>query len=341
VILSSLWALEIFGEQVVSWRDYGHNTLGLVTMKMMHDPCNLDVLRAYLANEFDTKEWFDLKTEAERLALFRGFDRLISLDTLQIELYDHQREAALRVLRDMRSRALLADEVGLGKTIEAGVVMKEYLLRGLARRVLILTPASLVSQWRGEMSEKFRLEFTPGQSNAAFQHHLVVASIDTAKRTENAAIIHGLKWDLVVVDEAHHLKNKATINWAFVNSIEKKYLLLLTATPMQNDLRELYNLITLLKPGQLKTYTQFKQEFMLDRHSPKNLFRLRELLGEVMVRRSRRETLIHFPNAKFRRCLCRWSAMSRCFTGGWLIPCIALTKHNPRINATYCRSFFC
>lgn len=269
-------------------------------MQIMHDPHNLEVLRAYLANEFDSKEWFDLKTEAEQLSLLRGFDRLISLDTLKVELYDHQREAVLRVLRDMRGRALLADEVGLGKTIEAGVVLKEYILRGLVRRVLILVPASLVGQWRHEMSEKMKLEFTVGTTAAAFHHHMVIASIDTAKRPENAAIIHALKWDMVVVDEAHRLKNKTTANWAFVNAIEKKYLLLLTATPMQNDLRELYNLITLLKPGQLKTYTQFKQEFMLDRHSPKNLLRLRELLGEVMVRRSRRDTLIRFPRREVR-----------------------------------------
>ena len=59
---------------------------------------------------------------------------------------------------------------------------------------------------------------------------------------------------MVIVDEAHRLRNSRTLNWKFVNGIQKKYLLLLTATPVQNDLRELYNLVTLLKPGQLKTY---------------------------------------------------------------------------------------
>ncbi|HHT27882.1 MAG TPA: DEAD/DEAH box helicase [Firmicutes bacterium] len=264
-------------------------------MDIKHDPGNLDVLRRFLAHDFDTKEQFALRTEAEQLSLLRGFDRLLSLDAINIELYEHQQEAVMRVLRDMRGKAILADEVGLGKTIEAGVVLKEYLLRGLVRRVLILVPASLVGQWRQELHEKLALDFTIGRRPTAFTGERVIASLDSAKRADNAAVIHDAAWDMVIVDEAHRLKNKSTLNWAFVNAIEHKFLLLLTATPIQNDLRELYNLITLLKPGQLKTYSQFKLDFMADRHSARNLPRLRELLADVMIRRSRHETLIRFP----------------------------------------------
>jgi SNF2 family DNA or RNA helicase len=264
-------------------------------MDIKHDPCNLEILCRFLEHEFETKEWFTLKAEAEQLSLLRGFDRLLSLDTINIELYEHQQEAVLRVLRDMRGRAILADEVGLGKTIEAGVILKEYLLRGLARRVLVLAPASLVGQWRQELHDKLALDFNIGRQPAAFTADRVIASLDSAKRAENATAIHAHAWDMVIVDEAHRLKNKSTLNWSFVNAIEHKFLLLLTATPIQNDLRELYNLITLLKPGQLKTYSQFKQDFMLSRHSVKNLHRLRELLADVMVRRSRNETMIRFP----------------------------------------------
>jgi SNF2 family DNA or RNA helicase len=264
-------------------------------MQILHDPRSLDVLRSFLTHSYDSKPWFDLRSEAERLSLFRGFDRLVSLDALEIELYEHQHEAVLRVLRDMRGRALLADEVGLGKTIEAGVILREYLLRGLIQSVLVLVPASLVSQWRLELAEKLRLNIPLGRTPASFSGEQIIASLDTAKRAENAAVIHSRRWDMVIVDEAHRLKNRQTANWKFVNAIEKKYLLLLTATPVQNDLRELYNLITLLQPGQLKTYSQFKQEFMLDKHSPKNLVRLRELLSQVMVRRGRREAFVRFP----------------------------------------------
>ena len=270
-------------------------------MHVLHDPRSVNVLHTFLSGKHDSKEWFNLKTQADQLRLTRGFDRLISLDVLDIDLYEHQQEAVLCVLRQMRGRAVLADEVGLGKTIEAGVICKEYLLRGLICRVLILVPASLVTQWKTEMAEKIGLDLAVARQPGAFRkHNLVLASLDTAKRADNAAVIHATHWDMVVVDEAHRLKNKTTVNWSFVNAIEKKFLLLLTATPVQNDLRELYNLITLLQPGQLRTYSQFKKEFMLDRHSPKNTGHLRELLAEVMVRKCRRETLIRFPHREVR-----------------------------------------
>ena len=86
---------------------------------------------------------YRLRLLAEQLHVTTGFDRLICLDDIRVDHYQYQLEAALRALRDMRGRALLADEVGLGKTIEAGIVMKELIERGLVNSVLILTPASL------------------------------------------------------------------------------------------------------------------------------------------------------------------------------------------------------
>ncbi len=103
---------------------------------------------------------YQLRLQAEALRLSRGFDQLLCLDELAVDHYEHQIDAALRALRDMRGRALLADEVGLGKTIEAGIVMKELMVRGLVRSALVLTPASLTEQWREELSIKFHEEFT-------------------------------------------------------------------------------------------------------------------------------------------------------------------------------------
>lgn len=272
---------------------------GATAMKMFFHPHNEAVLKELAREAFDTKEWFDLKTLAERLASQDGFERLISVDTLGIKLFRHQEQAILRVLREMRGRAILADEVGLGKTIEAGVVLKEYLLRSLVHRVLILAPASLVTQWRDELREKLHLNFAVARSPRDFEQGArLIASIDTAKRGPASETVLRIKWDMVIVDEAHRLKDSRTVNWRFVNGIQKKYLLLLTATPVQNDLRELYNLVTLLKPGQLKTYSQFKRTYMLDRHSPKNTYGLREALREVMVRTARQETLISFPRRR-------------------------------------------
>jgi hypothetical protein len=86
-----------------------------------------------------------------------GFDTLLSLPQLAFEPFDYQRETAATVLRRMRGRAILADEVGLGKTIEAGLILSELRLRGLAERTLVVTPAGLVEQWRDELERKFSL----------------------------------------------------------------------------------------------------------------------------------------------------------------------------------------
>src|SRR5260221_458876 len=102
------------------------------------------------------RTWYDLRREAEHIALVPGFDRLITLDANAIKELPHQIDVAQRVLRQMGGRAILADEVGLGKTIEASIIYKELAIRGPARRALILTPASLVGQWQGELEEEFR-----------------------------------------------------------------------------------------------------------------------------------------------------------------------------------------
>ena len=101
-----------------------------------------------------------LHLEHSRLSLLRGFDELMCLEGLRgVEHLPHQIETVRKVLRHFRGRVLLADEVGLGKTIEACLLLREYLLRGIAKRVLILTPTPIVSQWNEELQSKFGLEF--------------------------------------------------------------------------------------------------------------------------------------------------------------------------------------
>src|SRR5258708_2048039 len=109
-----------------------------------------------------------LHEEHARLSLLRGFDELFCLEGLHgVEHLPHQIETVRKVLRHFRGRVLLADEVGLGKTIEACLLLREYLLRGMVRRVLILAPAPLVSQWHEELSSKFDFEFTIPPRGAA------------------------------------------------------------------------------------------------------------------------------------------------------------------------------
>ena len=245
------------------------------------------------------------KLELYRLALLREYDELLCLETLQgVDHYWYQIETVKKVLKYFRGRVLLADEVGLGKTIEAGMLIKEYRLRGLIKKVLILTPPALVSQWQSEMQEKFDLTFmTTDQVDAKKaprfweEQNWIVASIHTAKSRLNFDRVTGVKFDLVVVDEAHHLRNPATLSWKLVNALQKKFIFLLTATPVQNDLMELHNLLTLLKPGVLSTAAQFRKEYVArgDVRLPKNREKLKELLREVMIRNTRSLVDVKLP----------------------------------------------
>lgn len=244
---------------------------------------------------------FDLSRRAAEFAASPGFDNLISLALLRdVDLFPHQLKTVKTVLRRFRGRALLCDEVGLGKTIEAGMILLELLMRKLARRVLILTPPSLIEQWRGEMSRKFGLDFVTHDDEAfkaqgaqawgAFDR--VLASFHTARREPHRTAITDQDWDVVIVDEAHHGRNRNTLLWKLVNGLRKRYILLLTATPVQNNLEELYNLVTLLQPGLLSTARRFQRQFV-DRHdklAPRNLDQLHALLAEAMVR-NRRSTV--------------------------------------------------
>ena len=105
-------------------------------------------------------ETLALTLEAYQLSFRTSYDQLICLPTLKnIQSLWYQEETARKVMKDFRGRTILADEVGLGKTIEAGLILKEYILRGLVRSALILTPSSLVNQWQEELKEKFELSF--------------------------------------------------------------------------------------------------------------------------------------------------------------------------------------
>ena len=90
----------------------------------------------------------------------------------------------------------------------------------------------------------------------------MLASLSFAKSQRRAEVVASLPWDLVIVDEAHHCKNRTTRNWQLVNALKRRHLFLLTATPVQNNLLELYNLLTLLEPGHLKTETDFKKSYI-------------------------------------------------------------------------------
>ncbi len=250
-------------------------------------------------------EVFRLVHELTQLSLLQGFDELLCLPTLRgVEPFWYQIEAVRKVLKQFRGRVLLADEVGLGKTIEAGMALKEYMLRGLVERVLILTPAPLVGQWQEELATKFDLECATTYDNllrqdapAFWAQTRVIASLAMARRPEHQALLAAQRYDLIIVDEAHHLKNRATASWKLVNSLKHKFLLLLSATPVQNSLVELYNLLTLLKPGIFKTEKDFRASYM-KRNQPRvpaNREKMRDLMRDVMIRNTRSLVDVHLP----------------------------------------------
>jgi superfamily II DNA or RNA helicase len=270
------------------------------------EPDGAGLLQRLEEGRFDAPQEYRLNRQAQRMSLLSGFEVLLCPPLLtNVEHFDYQVNTARQVMRTMRGRALLCDEVGLGKTIEAGLVLKEYVIRGLARRVLVLVPPSLVSQWQDEMSDKFGLELVSFDDPEFRRHGLeawkrcdrIVASLHTAKSPRHAERIRNVDWDLIIVDEAHHLRHRASQSWKFVNQIKSRYLLLLTATPAQNDLDELYNLITLLSPGQLRSPAEFRREFVErnDPRRPRNRTKLRELLMDVMVRNTRSRVGVRLP----------------------------------------------
>jgi len=246
-----------------------------------------------------------LRLRYAELRLQKGFDELLSLGAISnVEHFGYQLDTVRRVLRDFRGRVLLADEVGLGKTIEACLALKEYWMRGLARKALILTPASLVGQWMDELTERFAL--TPVAADAQLvrrdeefwtREPLVVASLPLARQAAHRDRLSRIEYDLVIVDEAHVLKNRASAGWQLVNDLRKRFLLLLSATPVGNNLTELYNLIQLLRPGLLQGEAQFRREYgQIEALSqPGRRDRLRELLREVMVRNTRAHIDLTLP----------------------------------------------
>ena len=275
----------------------------------MSDLYSFRFVESTAANAFKNEQKSELTNYEARLSLFQlkilaEVDQLVCLPALHhIDKHWYQIETAKKVIKQFGGRAMLSDEVGLGKTIEAALICKEYLARGQIKSLLVLTPATLVSQWQMELDEKFAIPtITTDQRDESPEEfwHLndrIVASINTAKHKSHFQYVTARDWDLVIVDEAHHLKNRRTLNWKLVNAIKKRFILMLTATPVQNNLIELFNLLTLLKPGLLHTEAQFKKEYVASKNGrvPKNPAKLRQLMREVMVRNTRSVVDVKLP----------------------------------------------
>ncbi len=246
-----------------------------------------------------------IREEDRKLAIeLQNFSNLLAVNDLKdhweeigMELFPHQIACVENVIHNLNGRALLADEVGLGKTIEAGMILKELILRGEVEKFLILVPASLGYQWWFELSNKFKINvWFNRKARAILYYDQMIASLDMCKRDPHADGLIEKGFDLVIVDEAHKLKNENTANWKFVNALPKKYCLFLTATPIQNDLKELYNLISIINPNLFGSYQKFSDNHVKNKREAKNQKELQRSLEKVMIRNSRQESTLDFPS---------------------------------------------
>ncbi len=273
----------------------------LVDIEVTHDDPN-DLVDTYSSGIADFS--FHRQTVvANRLLTGQPDTELRSLsrvDEEEVKLLEHQVDAAHRALFEMDGKALLADEVGLGKTIEVGMILKEMHYRETSGSVLILTPAQLAKQWQGELREKFGLEFVCNYDDE-FQgfdaHDRIIASIDTAKSDRHRATVLARDWDVLVMDEAHYVKNEDTDRYELIDKLTYSYAFFLTATPIQNELTDLYNIVSLLRPGLFGSRDTFHNYFVDNgQETLVNRDELQRRLGQVMIRNRREETDIDFTD---------------------------------------------
>lgn len=253
--------------------------------------------------ERSRKAW--LTYEAYALPVMESASALTSA---KIDLLPHQVVLTHRIATASPRRYLVADEVGLGKTIETALILRELASRGELNRALMVVPAGLVNNWHRELNEVFNLGFevfgsegdiTDRKTNAFAKHDRLIASIDTLKRPARIKrLLEAPRWDLVVFDEAHHLtafrsgkKVRKTENYKLAEALRdhSRDLLLLSATPHQGNHFQFWMLIQLLNP------TLFS--------SPEDMVENRHRLNTVMYRRTKADACQPDGTALFAR---RW-----------------------------------
>lgn len=243
-------------------------------------------------------EAFFLAVEAHRIRLAYQFDPLFAVNVSQVDPLPHQIEAVYGyLLRSPRIRFLLADDPGAGKTIMAGLLLKELKYRGLVQRTLIVVPGHLRDQWRREMKERFAEEFVVADRgvveatwgrNFWQEESQVITSMDFAKQADIMEMLADVHWDLVIVDEAHKMaayrygeKTNKTERYRLgeLLSSRSQSLLFLTATPHRGDPENFRLFLNLLEPGFFAN-VDLLVESIRDGDNPLFLRRLKEDLRD-------------------------------------------------------------
>jgi len=231
------------------------------------------------AGQLDANKWFELRYQSLQHANRLAHSDLYGLTGVRTSLIPHQLYIAHEVAHRYAPRVLLADEVGLGKTIEAGLILHQQLLTERAKRVLIIVPETLVHQWLVEMLRRFNLPFSVfdeercmgieqggEQENPFHTQQLVLCSLDfLSENTARSQQVLAGEWDLLVVDEAHHLQWSSTHSspeYQLIEAlaVEIKAVLLLTATPEQLGKESHFARLRLLDPDRFPNYESFIEE---------------------------------------------------------------------------------
>lgn len=260
-----------------------------------------DPWQRIMASDLDSPRDFLLKQLAFQLPLANTGGELSNSRTA---LLPHQILLTRDVIAATRRRFLIADEVGLGKTIETGMIIRELVARGDSDRILIICPAGLTKNWQNEFRDCFRLhfdilgsDFTDTNPSVWENHRRVIASIDRLKMPQRMErLVACPRWDLVVIDEAHHVsrvrygtKVTVTQNYKLAEALRghTRDLIFLSATPHQGDAFQFWSLVQVLDDSLFES-----PEAMLDH---------RGLLNRVMVRRTKRDVTDAHGNPIFMR----------------------------------------
>jgi superfamily II DNA or RNA helicase len=284
---SDAWVVGLVGMQSERFRSVTLSTSDLNALTIFDTACTFD----------GDGKLLKVALQAYSLGIAYEFDPYFGLSISRVDPLPHQLEAIYdHLLKLPRVRFLLADDAGAGKTIMAGLLVKELKLRGLAERILIVCPANLAFQWQRELKEKFDEKFTVMKGtdirdqfgiNQWLEQPRVITSLDLAKRTEMLPGLRQAHWDLIIVDEAHRMSwsppARKTSRYALGELLRdtSDHMLLLTATPHKGD---------------PVNFTLFLQ--LLDADAYADVKSIREAMNEqrapFYLRRTK-EAMVYFP----------------------------------------------
>ena len=253
-----------------------------------------------IENDFKADPWkVFLSLETKRYRFAAMYDPLLAVNVSKVDPLPHQIEAVYEyVLKLSRIRFLIADDPGAGKTIMAGLIIKELKLRNLVKRILIVVPGHLMDQWRRELKDRFEESFkilnralineTYGE-NIWDAYDQIITSMDFAKKDDISRSLSSTKFDLIVVDEAHKMsaykygsKTQKTARYRLgetLSKIAEPHLLFLTATPHSGDPENFRLFIDLLEPGFFST-TEMLEESIRNKDNPLFIRRIKEDLTD-------------------------------------------------------------